>query len=355
MEVRYQEHGDNRLLRHVLCLVWGQQCYWCRLFKDFLDLQIDHILPKTSGEGERLRLKQMCGLPDDYDVHAPYNLAPICGACNRMKSDDDLTENGLVLSTLRKASTLAPRVTRQVVAFGNPSKLAGALLEAAVADLSDASTRKTFEQGTPAVVQRLAELGEGKADFFVFRTEDVEVGDELQRIGLRLNERGRGAVVVLDSVAGGRLKEALNVPLTDLLNRVASAAKHEFERSESMGKPSVAAVSISWSEITIDRIEFESTPPAQLEFEFAGNFEAAGFTMIARDNLLGGELECVQGDATVGGRFTFGLSWTPNDPAGQFEFDEVLLEDWQADLSVDGGSYRQWEDFCGADHMEETS
>jgi 5-methylcytosine-specific restriction endonuclease McrA len=212
MEVRYQEHGDNRLLRHVLCLVWGQQCHWCRLFKDFLDLQIDHILPKTSGEGERLRLKQMFGLPDDYDVHAPYNLAPICGECNRTKSNDDLTETGLVLPTLRKASRLAPRATRQVVAFGNPSKLAGALLEAAVADLSNTGTRETFEQFAPAVVQRLAELGEGKTDFFVFRTEEVEVGDELQRIGLRLNERGRGAVVVLDSVAGGRLEEALSAP-----------------------------------------------------------------------------------------------------------------------------------------------
>ena len=47
------------------------------------------------------------------------------------------------------------------VAFGNPSKLAGALLEAAMADLSNTGTRETFEQGAPAVVQRLAELGEG--------------------------------------------------------------------------------------------------------------------------------------------------------------------------------------------------
>jgi hypothetical protein len=55
----------------------------------------------------------------------------------------------------------------------------------------------------------------------------------------------------------------------------------------------------------------------------------------------------------VGGRFTFGLSWTPNDPVGQFEYGGVLLEDWQADLSVDGGSYLQWEDFFYyADQME---
>ena len=114
-------------------------------------------------------------------------------------------------------------------------------------------------------------------------------------------------------------------------------------------------MSITWSEISIDRIEFESTPPAQLEFKFAGKFEAEGWTSIARNDLLhGGELEHVQGDAIVGGRFTFGLSWTPNDPVGQFEYGRVLLEDWQADLSVDGGSYLQCgEDFfCGANQME---
>lgn len=254
---------------------------------------------------------------------------------------------------LRKASRLAPSVTRQVVAFGNPSKLAGALLEAAMADLSNTGTRETFEQGAPAVVQRLAELGEGRADFFVFRTEGVEVGDELQRIGLKLNERGRWALVVLDNVAGGRLEEVLSAFLSDLLNRVASTAQNEFKWSESWGEPNVAEVIISWPEITIDRIEFESTPPAQLKFEFAGNFEAAGHTTIARDSLLGGELECVQGDARVGGRFTFRLSWTPNNPVGQFEYDEVFLEDWQADLSIEGGSYRQWaEDFFGADQTE---
>ncbi len=187
----------------------GQQCHWCRHLKDYLDLHIDHVLPRTSREAERIRLKHEFKLPDDFDVHAPYNLAPICSACNGAKGDADLTEYGVALTTLKKARKFAPTVGRRVAAFGKPSGLAGALLEAAEADLGDANARQTFEQGAPAVVQRLAELGEGKADFFVFRTVKVEAGDELlHRVGLKLNEPARAAVAVLERVAGGRLEEA---------------------------------------------------------------------------------------------------------------------------------------------------
>lgn len=351
-EVRYQDNGDNRRLRHVLCLLWEQQCHSCREFKGYLDLQIDHILPKTAGKGELLHLKGMLDLHDDYDVHAPYNLAPICGACNQSKGNRDFTATLVVKLTLVKAARLASSVARQVSAFGNPSKLGTALLEATVADLGDIETRETFEHFVPAVVQRLAELGEGKADFFTFRTEEVEVDDELWRIGLRLNEHGRGAVAALEKIAGGRLAKALGAPLSALLKRVSSEATDEFENSERMGAPDVEAVSINWSEITIDRIELESTPPAHLEFEFAGRFEAAGGTTIARDSPLNGELEYVQGDVTMAGRFAFNLSWTPDDPVGQFEFDEVFLEDWEADLSVEGGSYQRWEGIADGEQPE---
>ncbi len=352
-EVRYKNNGSNQFLRHILCRAWDQQCHSCREYKGYLDLQIDHILPKDAGESELLRLKEMFGLRNDYDVHALYNLAPICGPCNQMKSNHDFTETLLVKLTLTKASKLSPGVARQVMAFGKSSKLGGALLEATGADLSDAETRNTFEQLAPAVVQRLAELGEGKADFFAFRIEEVEVGDELWKIGFRLNERGRGAVTVLEKVVGGRLSGALSAPLSDLVRRVSSDVADAFENNERMGVPDVDAFSIDWSRVAIDRIEFESTPPAQLEFEFTGKFDATGSTMIARDSPLNGELEYVQGDAAVACRFTFVLSWAPDDPIGVFEFDETLIEDWEVDLSVEGGSYRLWEDdLSGTDHRE---
>src|SRR5680860_1081665 len=52
-EVRYQPNGNNKVLRHVLRQVWDRRCYWCRNFKDYLDLEIDHILPQNTGGLER--------------------------------------------------------------------------------------------------------------------------------------------------------------------------------------------------------------------------------------------------------------------------------------------------------------
>lgn len=347
--VRYQENGDNRLLRHVLRLVWDQQCYWCRNFKGYVDLEIDHILARTSGETARLSLKRMLNLVEDFDVHALYNLAPICQACNSVKGSDDFTKTGLVLSVLKKARRLAPVVARQVAAFGKPSKLAGALLEATEVDLSDLDLREIFEQGAPAIVQRLAELGKDKADHLVFRTVDVEAGGELYRVDLKLNERGRAAQTVLETVAGGRLDHALRVPLIDLFSQVAFAATRTFEaHGEGWGAADVEPVTIDRPQITIDRVRLESTPPAQLEFAFAGEFDTMVTTVIARGRQLDGDLEYVQGDATVSGRFTFDLSWEPGDPVGHFLFDQVWLEDPQADVWVDGGAFPQWDDIVSA-------
>lgn len=345
-EVRYVEGGNNRVLRHVLRLVWEQQCYWCRNFKDYLDLEIDHILPRTAGAAERERLRKDLGLPADYDVQLPYNLAPICGACNGEKSDADLTEKPSVLTALRKAARRAPEVARRVQSFGKTSKLAGALLEAVEADLDDAKSREAFEEGAPAIVQRLAELGEGKADYASFRYEDVEVDDESHRVVVRLNEAGRAAMTILESVAGGRLQDTLRAPIADLFRQVETATAGALEdHDEGLGAPSVETVAIDWPEITVSAVRFEGAPPAQLEFDFEGRFEATLTGSVARSTADGGELEYVQGDASVTTGFKFGLSWEPGDPAGALYFDQIWLEGFHADTWVDGHRPIVWDAF----------
>ncbi|MEV6644475.1 HNH endonuclease signature motif containing protein [Amycolatopsis sp. NPDC051371] len=352
-EVQYKEDGDNRVLRHVLCLLWEQQCHSCREFKSYLDLQIDHIVPKTAGKEELSRLKEELDLQADYNVHALYNLAPICGTCNKTKGNRNFTATFLLKMTMTKSMRLAPKVARQVSKFGDPSKLGNALLEATEVDLEDTETRETFEQFAPAVIQRLAELGEDGVDFFTFRTEEVEVGDRLQRIKLRLNERARRTIVILEEIAGGQLAEALITPSSALLKEISSHSTYEFEASEQMGAPDVESVDLNWSEITVDRVDFESLHPANIDFAFSGRFEAAGSTTIARDNMLDGALEYVQGDTTITGRFEFNLSWSPGNQAGQFEFDDVVIEDWEADLSIEGGSYQQCNEIVDPELPEE--
>lgn len=130
---------------------------------------------------------------------------------------------------------------------------------------------------------------------------------------MRLSERSRTAVAVLERVANGQLEEALKDPLSDLLDRVRSAVEDAFEYQERLGMPDVGPAEVSWHAITIDGIEFEAFESAQLEFEFHGRFLAEASTTIARDSPNDGDLEYVQGDAVASGRFTFNLSWGPSD------------------------------------------
>ncbi|WP_216216933.1 hypothetical protein [Amycolatopsis aidingensis] len=283
----------------------------------------------------------------DHDVHGICNLAPICGACNKAKSGMDLSATGLLLSMLHKARKLAPEITRQVVAFGSPSKLESALLEATEADLSDTRTREIFERSAPAVVQRLAELGDGKADYFVFKEVRVEASESplytcgppvMVRVGLKLYECGRASMTVLERVVGGRLEVALRVPLSDLLELIATTVGSAFERySENPDASKAGEVNIEWPEITIDRVEFDSRSPIDLEFEFAGEFRVAATAGVAWVSQRDGSLEDVQGDATVSGRFRFELSWAPGVAIGKFHFGQVWLEDWQADVWITPG------------------
>ena len=194
-EIRYRVGGDNLVLRSVLHRLWEYKCYWCGWLKDFNDIEIDHIVPRTA-TGERLQWwKTQFGLPDEFDVHDPGNLAPICSKCNgpARKGSKDQGDKPVVLNELQKARKLRPKVIRDVQDFAKPSKTAEALLRANEADLSNPGARQMFETYAPAVVQKLALLDEDKADFTSVKTVAVEVDAEHRdpdlKVGIFLRER----------------------------------------------------------------------------------------------------------------------------------------------------------------------
>jgi len=88
-DVRYRR-GDNAVLRSALIEQWNARCYWCEEPTRFTDTQIDHIIPHTVTPDELHDLVQLHGLSPNFDLHAPANLAPICGTCNRKKADRKL-------------------------------------------------------------------------------------------------------------------------------------------------------------------------------------------------------------------------------------------------------------------------
>jgi hypothetical protein len=168
----------------------------------------------------------------------------------------------------------------------------------------------------------------------------VETQGAVHSVSLKLNGRARVALTVLEEVAGGRLENALSAPLSDLLNRVRATAVNALEHYDyGLGNPSVEPGDVEWPEITIDQIHFNGVPPSRLEFEFSGDFDAVVSASVARGNPFDGDLEDVQGEADVNGRFTFSFAWEPTDPIGVFFFDQVFLQDWDAYTWIEGGRH----------------
>lgn len=343
--VRYNPNGGNEVLTHVLRQVWNLQCYWCEKFKDYLDLEIDHILPKSATDAERNRFREALGLPENYDVHSAYNLAPICGHCNRRKGQTDLTTKGLVLTHLNKARKLAPTVSRHVQTFGRATKLGEALLFAAEVDLTKEDTRATFEAGAPAIVQRLAELGEGKAEYVTHREVTVATPDDEHTFFVSLNEHGRAAVQVLEQVVGAPLGDALATPIADLFHRGEAAVADEYRaREDRAGEPAVGSVAIQWPALLVHRVAYTASAPAQIEFEFEGTLDGLATASVSRPSWDGSDLDDAQEDAIFSCRFKFDLNWDPGDGPGNLFFDQVWLEEFQAETLVDGKSIEPWWD-----------
>lgn len=346
-EVRYRPNGDNSVLRHVLCEVWNLQCYWCREFKRYLELQIDHIVPQKDSEAERKRLRDAFKIDAGYDVDAVTNLAPICALCNGRKSNEDMTQYPVVLTCLKKARQHAHTVIRKFRAFTASSDLGGALLTAVNADLSNPDVRAAFEVGAPSIVQRLAELGEGKADYYTHREVTVEARDEEHSFFVSLNEQGRAAVGVLEHVAGGRLDEVLAGPIADLFTQTEEAIANALrEHDGGLGAPDVGSISVDWPTLSIGSVRYSALAPVKIEFEFDGVFEGLADGPVARDSAGGDGLEYVQGEATFSTRFKFDLVRELGDgDEPSFFFDQVWLDGFDADTRVDGRSSHVWWDW----------
>ena len=115
-DVRYRPGGDNGILRHVLFEEWQSRCYWCDKPVLFATVEIDHILPHTATAEHLADLIRQHDLPADFDLHAPANLATICGTCNREKSNNRFAGT-LVTGKLARAAKKQGRVIRRVLAF----------------------------------------------------------------------------------------------------------------------------------------------------------------------------------------------------------------------------------------------
>lgn len=323
-DVRYRRSSDNGALRHVLQEVWRSRCYWCKRLKDYLDLEIDHIIPRETKPDQLRLMIEHIGLRDDFDVDAVDNLAPICGVCNGEKSDLDLTHVPLVVTQLAKAHALAPEVSRRWTRLHESARLGGALVTAANADLADPTVRAVFEENAPAIARRLAEIDPKLIDVVQPRVLMVEFEDRDLAIfvDVALPQSGSTITGILEGVSDQDLGASLIRPLGDLLDRVAvvmMAAMADLD--DGVGTPDVGEPATAVHYVMLERVAL-SASSGDLTFTFDGHFEVSGSASVARSTADGSELEEVQGDALVIGAFAFDLVWSD----GALGFDRVWLD-----------------------------
>lgn len=337
-DVKYKVNGDNSVLRSVLYDLWGGRCYWCGRPKQYGDVDIDHIVPRTIGADRLKELTAELLLSEDFDVHDPLNLALICRTCNGPgdKGSHDFSQFPRVLTRLRSAQKLRGKVITRVARFADAGAVASALLRAKEADLSDPKARQALEEHAPGLVQALALLGEEKVEYTTYRSVDVGLADDMLEVEVSLDASARRATTILEGACGGTVEAVLQEPVADLYRQIHADTQNAFEGIEVPAGQTYSGPPVShYMRIDVNSIALDRTR-THFEFRFDGGFEASLSASLMQDSPDGGDLEDHQGEAYVTGRFSFTATWdAANDEEGDVYPGEPWIEEWEQEVWVE--------------------
>lgn len=336
--VRYRKGGPNGKLRLALWEAWGQKCYWCSKPVEFSIAQIDHIIPKDVSELRLRELRRDYGLPHDFDLHDPQNLAPICPSCNgpENKGNSTYEATGIVKTKLDRATKRRAVVIAEVRKFGHSGKVAAHLLEAATADLGDPGLRQEFLDYAPTIVQILATMDPQLVAYQSFRELEVAICEETgdyQRIDVTLNRRGRTAALLLEEDCGTELVDVLQDPVVQLVKEIHDRVTAGFEATET-GEP-ITAGPPTRDFITLDvgSLDF-SHFDGGIEFTFDGTFDASLSASLVCSGFDGDGTRELQGDAEASGTFSIVVVWDLTAVPADVSAGECTIIKWEQDLQI---------------------
>ncbi|MFE5284846.1 HNH endonuclease [Nocardia sp. NPDC056611] len=162
--VRYRS-GDsqaNARLRLALLLAWKGCCYWCGKPRDFNEVDVDHIIPRSASPKDRDRLvEDLLGkeaVTAGYDIDAPANLGPICSRPCNIEKSNSLNRSNRFTRFLTMAREKAADVVATVASFESSARVVKALLAVTTADLDDGRTRAALATFAPLIDARLGAL-----------------------------------------------------------------------------------------------------------------------------------------------------------------------------------------------------
>lgn len=329
-DVSYTRAAERRLLRFALWQAWGMKCYWCDVPKTFLEVEIDHIVPKGLSDTQLQQALKDYGLPAGFDLHDPRNLAPICDPCNGRGRKGPNTYSGaaVVLDHLRKANGLRVRVMQAVLDFRKGGDVAKALLELASADTRVADVRDHFKAYFPAVASTAASIDPALLDLPIYRELSIDCGYPVR---IDLESRFAHELWFLEGLLDCDLETALVEPLGGLMRQLSMEMEHglqghsEFEPVD-VGPPTPYAFDVRLVEINVPREALGSEIEIELVLRFDGGLSSSA-TRYADD---GSERLELQGEAEVSGAVLVQGTWSADD--GLCLSEDVIPEE---DIKID--------------------
>lgn len=328
---------DAAAQRTALLKAWGWRCYWGMHPLEFVDCQVDHVIPKDEGNGQaRLNKHQKERGMAQTTINDLSNLAPICGPCNLAKSNTDFSNNMLYVMHIYKAFKLKPVVEKHLQAILSGRKLVESLVHASQADLSSPKSRSDFKDFAPAIVRR---LWVQERELFARTSlpleslgflEELPHGSWTRQVDLQLDEAGREALSVL---------RFLNLSLNDLVRRVLdelpAASARELE-GRLGGDADSGGAEVDLGEVSIDLVECEGEPTSP-SVMFAGEFSAEVTASVVAQSADGDQLVFGQTDGYITeARFTASVDCVPS-ASGWVLSEHVEID--ALDFSSDGEWY----------------
>jgi hypothetical protein len=259
---KWEYGGDNLVLRFVLYGLYGQRCYRCQEPKNFVDIEIDHIVPTNTNDDEFVRIRRKHGLGEEFGRHDPGNLAPICSPCNKLKSGRAFNGSPHESDLLLRAGDRRHKVIAEVEKFVSADSLAKALVKATVSDLSDAKTKETLVMYAPALVQKIASVDEGLVRIIKVSHQEAIPGGNVVQLRFALSQDHRVLVDVLENTFGVSLRDAMANNVGQLVGQIKSELDtyvlEELQKQdpyfpEDPGPAHVAHLGLEVNAVTLDR------------------------------------------------------------------------------------------------------
>lgn len=154
-------------LRLAMFEVWGERCGWCGEPIHYVEMEIDHVIPKHLNGEALAKVLEDFGLPGDFDLLALENLVPSCGACNgaSRKGRRPPPNVPIVANLRRTAADRAGAIAERADRFRGDAELAKALTVIEVHSLSmnrSVEERELLKHAVEIASGRVRPRGEGE-------------------------------------------------------------------------------------------------------------------------------------------------------------------------------------------------